>query len=42
MSALNKAVGVVFEALAWTVAVYAIVGVALGGLWFFSPLWLTP
>ena len=39
MSALTKAVGVVFEALAWTVAIYAIVGVTLGGLWLLSPLW---
>ena len=35
MSALTKAVGVLFEALAWTLAIYAIVGVTLGGLWLF-------
>jgi hypothetical protein len=39
MSALTKAAGVVFEALAWTATIYAIVGVTLGGLWLFSPLW---
>jgi hypothetical protein len=39
MSALTKAVGVVFEPLAWTLAIYAIVGVTLAGLWLFSPLW---
>jgi hypothetical protein len=38
-SVLNRTVGVVFEALLWTAAVYAIVGVALGGLWLLSPLW---
>jgi hypothetical protein len=39
MSALTKAVGVVVEAVAWTFAIYAIVGVTLGGLWLLSPLW---
>jgi hypothetical protein len=39
MRALNRAVGVVFGALLWTAAVYAIIGVALSGLWLLSPLW---
>jgi hypothetical protein len=30
---------VVFEALAWTLAIYALIGVAFGSLWLLSPLW---
>jgi hypothetical protein len=39
MSALTKAVGGMFEALAWTLTIYAIVGVTLGGLGLLFPLW---
>jgi hypothetical protein len=40
MSALSKAVGVVFEALAWTAIIYAVIGGTLGVAWLFlGPFW---
>jgi hypothetical protein len=42
MSALSKAIRVVFEALIWTLAIYATIGVTFGVLWLLSPLWRRP